>query len=106
MIRLLLLAFSLASLARAAPEPILCRVEVTSHPTTLGRQVSIQVRPDCPPGGVARVRLASQLGGSLPDNPPGVYTLRPGQKLRRTVLRWWWVEWLSASGRPYRVPER
>lgn len=71
----------------------------------LGRTLTLTTVPSCPPGGYARVRLASRLGGSLPDNPPGAYTIRPGQTLTRVSWPWWWPEWLSASGRAYRIPE-
>lgn len=71
----------------------------------LGRTLTLTTVPGCPPGGYARVRLASRLGGSLPDNPPGAYTIRPGQTLTRVSWPWWWPEWLSASGRAYRIPE-
>lgn len=103
---LLLPVAAFAQFARA-PAPTLCRVQVTTpdHPRDFQRRLTIRVRPGCPPGGLARVRLVSQLGGSLPDDPPGAYTLRPGQELRRTVLRWWHVAWLSASGKPYPVRE-
>lgn len=97
---------ALAQFARA-PAPTLCRVQVITpdHPGDFQRRLTIRLRPGCPPNGFARVRLASKLGGRLPDDPPGAYVLRPGQELRRTVLRWWRVEWLSASGTPYTVRE-
>lgn len=90
------------------PKPTYCRVEASSTLHPLGRVVTVTLRPGCPPGGLARVRLASGLGGSQPDSPPGAYTLRPfpgRDSLSRVVLPWWWVQWLSASGTPYTVPE-
>ncbi|WP_288403811.1 hypothetical protein [uncultured Deinococcus sp.] len=98
------MALSLA----AAPAPVLCRVTASSVIHPLGRAVTVTLRPGCPPGGLARIRLASGLGGSQPDSPPGAYTLRPlpgRDSLTRVVLPWWWVQWLSASGTPYPVPE-
>lgn len=97
--------FAQAPAAPAAPV-LLCRVLVTSTPRgNMLRTLTIELRPDCPPHGVAYVRLASALGGHLPDDPPGAYSLRPGQTLRRVALPWWHVEWLSASNKPYRVRE-
>lgn len=100
---------TLLSLLALAPSPPLCRVQATARPYgpyNTQRVLTVTVRPDCPPGGVAYVRLASLIGGSLPDSPPGRYIVRPGLPLRRVALPWWHVEWLSASGRAaYRVPE-
>lgn len=104
------LLVALAGLTAALPmppptPPPLCRVQVTGEPHALGRVLTVRLRPECPPGSVARVRLESRWGGSQPDNPPGVYTLHPGMTLRRVVLSWWWVGWVDASGRSWRVPE-
>lgn len=71
----------------------------------LGRQLLIRLRPECPADSVAHVQLSSRWGGSLPDRPPGVYTIHPGQVLRRTALPWWWVDWRDRSGRLWRVSE-
>lgn len=90
------------------PQPIYCRVTASSVIHPLGRVVTVTLRDGCPPGGIARIRLASGLGGSQPDSPPGAYTLRPlpgRNSLTRVVLPWWWVQWISASGTPYTVPE-
>lgn len=99
---LLLLA---APAQAAAPPPTLCRVQATSTPSPTGRLLTVQVTPDCPVNGYARVRLTSRLGGSLPDDPPGAWTLRPGLTLVRTSHSWWRLEWLAASGKPYVVQE-
>ena len=104
---LLLPVAAFAQFARAPASAPLCRVQVITpdHPGDFQRRLTVRVRPGCPPNGFARVRLASKLGGRLPDDPPGAYVLRPGQELRRVALRWWRVEWLSASGTPYTVRE-
>lgn len=99
--------FSLAPLAAPAPGPPLCRVQASATPARiLGRVLTVQLRPGCPPGGLARLRLESTLGGSQPDNPPGVYTLRPGMVLKRAVLPWWHLSWIDRSGRAWPVPEQ
>lgn len=103
--RLYPLALLLLASASAAPAPPLCRVQATSTPVATGRLLTVTVTPDCPAGGYARVRLASSLGGSLPDDPPGAWTLRPGLTLVRVSHSWWQLEWLSASGKPYVVRE-
>lgn len=96
---------ALLLLASAQAAPILCRVTATSTPVATGRLLTVTVTPDCPANGYARVRLASSIGGSLPDDPPGAWTLRPGLTLVRVSHSWWRLEWLSASGKPYVVRE-
>lgn len=94
------------SLATAVPtgQPTLCRVTVTSSPgSLLDKRLTARQRPGCQ--GVAYLRWASRLGGSLPDNPPGRVPLYPGQILSRETPSWWWVEWQDRSGRWWRVPE-
>lgn len=87
-------------------DPPLCRVQVFATPTPLGRRLEFSLRPECPPGSVAHVRLSSRWGGSLPDSPPGFYTLRLGTVLRYTALNWWWLDWRDRSGRLWRVQEK
>lgn len=99
------LAMPVAALPPLPPTVTLCRVQVTSDPHPLGRLLTVRLRPDCPPGSVARVRLDSRWGGSQPDDPPGAYTLRPGQTLQRMALPWWWLSWIDRSGRTWRVME-
>lgn len=41
-----------------------CARTTPDSPMAFQRRLTIQVRPGCPPGGLARVRLVSQLGGS------------------------------------------
>ena len=86
------------------PRP-LCRVQVSTGPHWLGRELSVTPRPGCPVDGVAYLRLSSGFGGSQPDNPPGRYTLKPGQVFRVAVLDWWHLDWQARSGKWWRVPE-
>lgn len=102
---LLLGATASAALTVSAPLPPLCRVQITTSPHLLGRKLSIFPRTGCPPGGAAYLRLASDLGGSQPDNPPGAYRIGPGQDFQVAVLSWWHAEWRDRSGRWWRVPE-
>lgn len=102
-----LLLGAASSLATAIPtgQTTLCRVEARSSPPVwLDKVLTIRQLPGCQ--GVAHIRFASKLGGSLPDNPPGRYSLYPNEQIRRDVPAWWWVEWEDQSGRWWRVPER
>lgn len=111
---LLLLALLAGARTSGAPVPVLpparsdpplCRVQAFAKPVPLGRRLTFALRPECPLNSVAHVRLSSRWGGSLPGNPPGVYTLRPGQTLTYTVLNHWWLDWRDRSKRLWRVPE-
>lgn len=88
------------------PPGPLCRVAATYKPSWLGRVVTVVLRPGCPADGYARIRFASSLGGTLPDSPPGYFTLdRQHPAISRHVPYSWWVESLSASGLAFTVPE-
>ncbi|UQN06750.1 hypothetical protein [Deinococcus sp. QL22] len=98
-------AVSAAPLSAPAPPP-LCTVVATASPAIVGRWLTVQLKPGCPPNGVARLRLVSKLGGSQPDFPPGLYTLYPGQTFRKVALSWWSLVWVDRIGREWRVSEQ
>ncbi len=101
---LLALLSGAASASLSPPAPTLCRVTVTATPgNLLDKRLTIRQRPGCQ--GIAYIRYASLLGGSLPDNPPGREELFPNRALIRETPSWWWVEWQDRSGRWWRVPE-
>lgn len=94
--------------AAYAPVP-LCRVTVTVRPArwaeTPGglpwRYLDVSTVPDCPSGGEAHVRL-SNYGGWR----PGAVVIVPsgGTVTFGPVPIYRALDWLSASGIPYRVP--
>jgi hypothetical protein len=99
-----LLALLLTS-ASSPPSTPLCRVEAHVSSAIVGRTLTVFLKPGCPANGVAHLKLTSKLGGSQPDFPPGVYTLRPHQTLRKVALEWWSLVWIDRIGREWRVPE-
>lgn len=92
--------------APAPPKPTLCRVIATRTPgpvPTITR-VSVHLRPECPRGSVADVRLASPIGGTDPRDGH-FHRLRYGEVWTRPgVLNYWRVQWRSVSGKTYIVP--
>lgn len=111
--RLFLMAPLLGSLVLTGPPALalrvptgtpLCRVRVVASPAKMPPQrvLTVTLRSGC--HGVAYLRLSSKIGGTLPDNPPGYYTLRTGEQLRRVALPWWHLDWLKGTS-AYPVPE-
>ncbi|UQN05432.1 hypothetical protein [Deinococcus sp. QL22] len=86
------LALGLAPLAAfSAPSPPpSCAVQASARPTrTPGiYTVTVAVTPECPPDGVANVRLESYLGGHFPRN--SWFKVRPGLPLIRSGTPWYW----------------
>lgn len=103
-------AFSctLAAPLASGTDPPLCRVEATYRPLWWAsnlRQITVRLARDCPPDGLARIRLGGYGGpGSRVTGPTETLNhSRPvliwaAQPAHRTVL------WLSASGKSYLVP--
>lgn len=91
-------------LARGRAAPVLCRVVATSQPTILPGfyTVTVRLRPECPAGAVADVRLESHIGGTYPRQ--GFQRITKARPLIRTGIPWWWrVGWRSASGQVYKL---
>jgi hypothetical protein len=96
------------------PAPALCRVIAKRDLSHLPWLINITValRPDCPPGGEANVRLLSELGSTDPPNDWLALTpCRPGGQTCTITWRGvllhplnWHPQWRAASGRPYDVP--
>jgi hypothetical protein len=107
-----MLALLLASAAlAAAPTPFTptCTIRVSSSTSRYvpGRLVTVTPAEGC--RGAAYVRFASRTG-TQPDAPPGLFTLRPGERVTRRVPADWWIEWRDKGLRwvrfiePRRVP--
>lgn len=102
------LTLLLFPLALAQPVAPLCRVQAAVRPLSWAsslRSIAVSLTPDCPPNGVARIRLGGYGGpGSRATGPTETLSAaRPlviwaAQPSYRTVL------WLSQSGIPYPVP--
>lgn len=112
LIRLLFIltgALMTAAPATASPPP-LCRVTAEYRPAWWGadfRQLLVRLARDCPPGGVARVRLGGYggPGSRAVGSAETLSAARPlivwvAQPPYRTVL------WEAASGKTYLVPLR
>ena len=112
------LLFGATSFAASALSPPLCQVTATLAPSPLPWLTSIRVRlkPECPPGSFAQVRLLSTLGST--DPPDSWLILTPCLDARDTctcavtfrgvLLRplGWRPQWRADSGRAYDVPIR
>lgn len=88
--------------ATPSTAPPLCRVQASSAPSRLPGfyDVTIELRPDCPPNAVADVRLESYVGGTWPRK--GWFRVTKARPLKRSGIPWYWrVAWRSASGQPY-----
>ena len=110
---LLLLGVALTSPSGAvvlAPPAPLCRVTASIRPAwrfSSVQQLTVTLTPDCPPDGIARIRLGQYGGpGSRATGPTETLTasrptiIWPAQPRYRTVL------WVSQSGKTYTVPLR
>lgn len=96
----LLMPVAALTLTQTRPPPVLCRAQASAtHAGTPGvHHVTLSTRPDCPPGGYARVRMES--GRVYPWR-----VIRPGQPTTfRGVPCWWTARWEAASGRTYIIP--
>lgn len=101
---LTLLLASTVSAAAPAPFTPTCTITLTASTSRFapGRLVTVQPIQDCQ--GAAYVRFASRTG-TQPDAPPGLFTLRPGERLTRRVPADWWVEWRDKGLRWVRFVE-
>lgn len=110
MLKLALAALTLGAASAAAassPSPPLCRVVAVSLsiPFPPLRSVRVSLRPECPPGGHAFIRLKSSYGPTDPLYGWAELTTSHPTLLFRGVLGNWTTEWEAASGKPYTVPE-
>ncbi|MFC6618017.1 hypothetical protein [Deinococcus radiophilus] len=89
-------------MAQARPAPSLCRVTASARETVLPGfyLVTVRLRPECPPGTVADVRLESYIGGTYPR--VGFQRITKAAPLIRSGIPWWWrVGWRAQSGTVY-----
>lgn len=99
----LLLASALSAAAPAYTPTCTIRVSTSTSRYLPGRLVTVQAAQGCQ--GAAYVRFASRTG-TQPDAPPGLFTLRPGDRLTRRVPTDWWIEWRDKGLRWARYAER
>lgn len=110
----------LLPVARAAPEPPLCTVQAVYRPVSWPwftpegerlRRITVELKPGCPPDGVAYVRFMNPLTGrTLPER--GFYTLtrtQPSLSVPRVfgsgVLPSWGAWWVKPrTGQEWQVP--
>lgn len=88
LLALVLLALSTPSTALSPPP--YCAVQASAVPTrTPGiYTVTLEVKPGCPVGGYAEVRLESYIGGQFPR--VGWFKISRGRPLERSGVPWYW----------------
>ncbi len=94
----------------AAPSPPLCRVTAEYRPfgwaSDLG-QLTVRLAPDCPPNGVAYVKLGNYGGtGSRATGPTELLNRDRPLLIWAAQPQWRSVLWEAKSGKPYSVPIR
>lgn len=105
--RLMLTLLLASTVSAAAPAPFTptCTITLTASTSRFAPGRLVTVRPEASCQGAAYVRFASRTG-TQPDAPPGLFTLRPGERLTRRVPVDWWVEWRDKGLRWVRFVER
>lgn len=89
----------------SAPVPKLCSVTAIAEPLWRGatfNQLTVELDPDCPDDGYARIQLGSYGGaGSAATGRVEIMTPKRPRLIWAAQPRWRTVLWLAWSGKPY-----